>query len=150
MASAAALWGHSLRKICDAEGQVLGLDECESLGMLHPIFSRDDVRLVDTNCYLLRRDVAIAFCPIWNRPRRPAGMPPPDFELCRALLANKIAATSSLRHTVNYTLGDTPGDERWEFFHRGNALMREQYPGGLPWKLKDKAEGGRVRMRDEE
>ena len=134
VASASALWGHSLRKICDAEGQVLGLDECESLGTLHPVFSRNDLRLVDTNCYLLRRDVAIAFCPIWNRPRRSAGMPP-DLELCRTLLANRIAATSNIRHTVNYTVGNTPGSVQWDFFQHGNAQMRERYPDGLPWEL---------------
>ena len=104
------------------------------MAALHPIFHRPDLRLVDTNCYLLRRDVAIAFCPIWNRKRHTPRMLPPDFELCGALLRQGLQPATNLRHTVNYTVGNEAGSVKIEYFQKGNALMRQRYPNGLPWE----------------
>lgn len=41
---------------------------------------------------------------------------------------------SSRRHTVNYTVGNRPDSVRAGYFLRGNQVMRQAYPGGLPWE----------------
>jgi tetratricopeptide (TPR) repeat protein len=51
-------WAYSLRKIVDAEGRFIAHDDCESLG-LWPTWYNSNIHLVDVNCYLLRRDVAV-------------------------------------------------------------------------------------------
>lgn len=129
-----ALWAFSLRKLVDADGNYLDLDLCESLGSLHPIFRSPQVRLVDTNCYLLQRDLAIAFSPIWNRPRHSKDRIPPDFQLCSTLIAQGIPPACNMLHSVNYTLGNSPKSVKIGYFRQGNALMRQRYPTGLPWE----------------
>jgi hypothetical protein len=131
-----SLWGFALRKLVDSEGNYLDLDLCESLGSLHPIFRTPQVRLVDTNCYLLQRDLAVVFGPIWNRPRESDNRIPPDFQLCSTLIARQIMPACNMRHTVNYTLGSGPKSVKIDYFRHGNALMRKWYPKGLPWETK--------------
>jgi glycosyltransferase involved in cell wall biosynthesis len=130
-----ALWGFSLRKLVDADGNYLDVDLCESLGSLHPIYRAPQVRLVDTNCYLLQRDVAIAFSPIWNRQRRSPNRMPPDFQLCTTLIAQGLQPACNMLHSVNYTLGNSPMSVKIEYFRQGNAIMRQRYPAGLPWQV---------------
>ena len=67
-----AAWGFSLRRVFDADGNFVAPDNCESLGNLHPVFGNDSDRLIDTNCYLLRREVAVA-CDGLVSARRPDG-----------------------------------------------------------------------------
>ena len=129
-----ALWSFALRKICDEHGNVACLDQCESLGSLHPVFSHNEIRLVDTNCYLLRRDLAIHFCPIWNRPRASNPDLGPDFHLCMALLKNKIEPAPTRRYTVNYTVLPQSNAAPIWCFQQGNEAMRKRYPNGLPWE----------------
>jgi hypothetical protein len=128
-----ASWGFSLRKLYDGEGNFLALDECESLGTLHPPVYRTDVRLVDTNCYLLRRDIAISFCPIWNRRRITPGVLAPDFALCTTLIRNNLVWGTNKLHSVNYTAGTDPRLMPIDNFRRGNAEMHRRYPNGMPW-----------------
>ena len=73
-----AAWSFSLRKIMDEGGNLLMLDQCESLGSLHPTFVMPTDHLVDANCYMVRRDVAIAMAWAWNRVMRPSNGPGPD------------------------------------------------------------------------
>jgi hypothetical protein len=128
-------WAFALRKIRDEDGKFVCNDECESLGSLHPILDRDDLRLVDTNCYLLRRNIAIAFSSIWNRPRWPQGMNKPDVELCMTLLQQGLQPAASLKYTVNYTVSTRGSAAPIEAFLQGNAIMHQRYPAGLPWEL---------------
>lgn len=128
-----AAWGFSLRRIFDADGNFVALDNCESLGSLHPAFRDDDDRLIDTNCYLLRRDVAVAAVPAWYTPT-PTNEVGADRVVTRFLLKNFPRSCSTRRHTVNYTAGNNPNSAQPNFFLEGNRRMRERYPDGLPWE----------------
>jgi hypothetical protein len=127
-------WGFALRKIYDSAGNFVCLDQCESLGSLHPIFTTDSVRLVDTNCYLLDRELAIQHCPVWNRPRNPVGKLKADFALCMSLIRSNIPPVTTAQYTVNYVVADQITGPKLQYFLHGNAAMRRRYPNGLPWE----------------
>jgi glycosyltransferase involved in cell wall biosynthesis len=130
-------WAFSLRNIVDADGQFIAPDNCESLGNLHHVYHTPAEVLIDTNCYLLPREVAARFAYAWYRPNpTPADELEADRLLCRALLQHCPRACSNRRHTVNYLLGTRPGGLRGDFFLRGNQLMQARYPQGLPWEPK--------------
>ncbi|HTQ09320.1 MAG TPA: glycosyltransferase [Fimbriimonadaceae bacterium] len=129
-----AAWSFSLRKIVDEAGQLLMLDQCESLGNLHPTFIMPTDFLVDANCYMVRRDVAIAASWAWNRVMRPADGPGPDRLLCHVLMQRFPNAPATKRYTLNYTVANTPTSVGPSFFAAGNAAMKQRYPAGLPWE----------------
>jgi hypothetical protein len=131
----AARWAFSLRKIYDASGTLITHDNCESLGNLHPVFHNENLFHIDTNCYLLHREVAVQCSPLWyRRGRWPGGKPGPDTLVCQMLLKRHPQACCSRKYTLNYTVGSQSGSVRAEFFLRGNQVMRERYPRGLPWE----------------
>jgi hypothetical protein len=128
-------WAFSLRNIVDEEGNLVIPDLCESLGNLHHVFNSPTDYLVDTSCYMLRREVAVHFAPAWYGPTRPPrGQMERDRLFCRLLLEHCPKVCSNRRHTVNYTVGNRPDSVRATFFLRGNQAMRERYPQGLPWE----------------
>jgi len=129
-----APWAFSLRKIVDPSGNFVALDQCESLGNLHPTFISQSDYLVDTNCYFLRHNVAVQFSAIWNREARPLSGPPPDRLLCQTLMKNLPKAPSTRRYTVNYRVGSPIQKVGIDFFLKGNEAMRRRYPKGLPWE----------------
>ncbi len=130
--SAQANWSFALRKIVDAAGQFVANDECESLGNLHPTFQDPNDFLIDSNCYLLQRALAVQLSGIWNRPAVPSdGGPQPDRMLCRVLMEHFPNGQSTRKHTVNYTPAGPPP----EFFVKGNEIMRSKYPQGFPWEV---------------
>ncbi|MGD0464881.1 MAG: glycosyltransferase family A protein [Tepidisphaeraceae bacterium] len=131
-----AMWGFSLRRIFDAEGNFVAPDNCESLGNLHPVFTNDSDRLIDTNCYLLRREVAVACAPAWYRPVEPADGLPADRTLTRFLLEKFPRVYCTRRYTVNYTAGSNPSSVQPDYFVQGNRLMQQRYPDGLPWEVR--------------
>ncbi len=128
------VWGFALRKICGQDGRFITYDACESLGHLHPVYTNDRDRLVDTNCYFIRRDAAIRFAPMWTtRQARVPGSRSPDRSLCRALLENYPPPACSMRFSVNYAVGSGAESVTAEFFLEGNRRMRARYPDGVPW-----------------
>jgi glycosyltransferase involved in cell wall biosynthesis len=129
-----AMWGFSLRRIFDANGNFVALDNCESLGNLHPVFLDDSDRLIDTNCYLLRREVAVACAPIWYRPAIPTEGLPADRTVTQFLLKEFPRVHCTRRHTANYTAGSNSNSVKPDYFIKGNQLMQQRYPGGLPWE----------------
>jgi hypothetical protein len=133
--SSKAAWAFSLRKIVDIDGNVVVLDNCESLGGFHHAVNSPQNFLVDTSGYLLRREVAVAHAPIWYSPTRaPDVRMEPDGALCRALLKSHPKFASNRRHTLNYSVGNRPDSVQAGFFLHGNEVMRQKYPGGLPWE----------------
>jgi hypothetical protein len=118
--AARAPWGYSLRRIVDADGADVCPDNCESLGALAPTVCGARDRLIDTSCYLIDRDLAIACSPAWNRKFRDASGVEADRELARALLAAAPAGACSRRHSVRYRVGNTGRSVRAEFFLEGN------------------------------
>jgi hypothetical protein len=126
-------WGFSLRNIYDSEGNFIAPDNCESLGSLHPSYTKDSDRLIDTNCFLFRRELAVTIAPLWYRPAPPVG-PGADRVVTQYLLQNYPKHCSTRRHTLNYTAGNSTRSAAPEFFVKGNASMKERYPNGLPWE----------------
>ena len=126
-----ASWGFSLRRIVDEEGRFLMDDDCESLG---PVGSWLDaaVHLVDANCYVLRRDIALETSLIWYR--RAPDEPSPDIVLCERLLTERPRYAATGRPTVRYRLRGPRAAARADFFRRGNAEMLRRHRGQLPWR----------------
>lgn len=128
-------WAYSLRVIVSLEGEMITTDDCESLGKW-PTWNNPLANLVDVNCYVLRRDVAISASPLWHRRFR--DQESPDFLLCRKLLTEQHRFATNGRYTVNYRVGRSPRSVRAEFFLRGNGVMRQRYGAVYPWQI----EGG--------
>ncbi|HMB96694.1 MAG TPA: glycosyltransferase family A protein [Tepidisphaeraceae bacterium] len=138
--SARASWAFSLRKIVDESGNVLTRDDCESLGTLHSVWNNPNDRLIDTSCYLLRREVAVAAAPVWYGPARPPrGVMERDRALCQLLMQHFPHSASSLQYTLNYTVGNRSDSVQAAYFFRGNEMMRKAHPDGLPWEQSQNA-----------
>jgi glycosyltransferase involved in cell wall biosynthesis len=129
-----SLWAFSLRNIVDEHGDFVARDACESLGNLHHVFDRPGETFVDTNCYLLPREVAVAISAAWyGQTRPPDGRVEPDRLVSSMLFSWFPNACSNKAHTLNYTIGNRPDSVRAEYFHYGNAAMRQRYPDRPPW-----------------
>ena len=115
-------WGHSLRGIIAQDGSDVCPDDCESLGALcHTALDPRD-RLVDTNCYLLDRELAVAHGQAFNvRGRDPSGRPEADRVLAAALLPLPHVCTR--RHSLKYRAGSTATSVGDFFFLAGNRQM---------------------------
>ena len=118
-----AKWSYCLRYLMDADGKRTGEDNCESLGGIsHAVYGPGNY-LIDTSCYMLDRDLAIAAGPVWNaRFRDPEGRPEPDRELCKTLLMS-APHTVIRKHHLGYRLGSTTLSVKPEFFVRGNNVF---------------------------
>ena len=123
MQSAKAPWGYSLRRIVSLTGDFVCEDRCESLGGIsHTVCGKSDL-LIDTNCYLLDRELAVEAGPLWNarfRDDRP-GKEEPDRALAKALLTSAPHAVYR-RHSVAYRLGSTHRSVQGDFFIQGNEV----------------------------
>ena len=128
-------WAYSLRKIIDKDGNVLCLDDCESLGMWASILHPQDF-FVDVNCYFVKKQVAVQITPVWYRKFREPG----QMEIDRAIAAvlmhpnNKLKFDSTRDYTVRYRVGNTGLSVQAEFFLKGNEAMLQRHNGKLPWK----------------
>jgi hypothetical protein len=91
------------------------------------------VNLVDTNCYVLRRDLAVETSPVWYR--RAPDETSPDIELCRRLLGEWPRFATSGSPTVNYRLRGPRAGVRADFFRRGNCEMLRRHGPLLPWRV---------------
>lgn len=122
-------WAYALRNIVDSAGVFVTTDDCQSLGHW-PTFNRPDQNLVDVNCYVLRRDIALAKSSIWYR-RYARDEENPDFVLCRQLLQEYPNCGTSGRYTVNYRAGRAAPPE---FFVHGQSVMQQRFPAPFPWR----------------
>jgi glycosyltransferase involved in cell wall biosynthesis len=137
--AAKARWGFSLRKIVDADGNFLMLDQCESLGTLHPAFlaKTDKGFHIDTNCYFLRWDTAILTSALWYQrgSSGPDSSPSPDLVVSQNLASHFSSGICNMKYSVNYTIASrSDRSATAEFFRHGNQAMHERYPNGLPWE----------------
>lgn len=128
-------WAYSFRKIIDKEGNVLCLDDCESLGMWASILHPQDF-FVDVNCYFVQKEVAVRMAPVWYRKFREPGQPEIDRVIAHTLMAeeNGLKFDCTRDYTVKYRVGNTGLSVQAEFFLNGNKTMLERYGGVLPWK----------------
>ena len=134
-------WAYSLRTIVSLDGEVITTDDCESLGGWST-WNNPESHLVDVNCYVLRRDVAIKASPLWHRRFRDEESP--DFVLCRTLLAEQPRWATNGRYSVNYRVGRAAGSVRAEFFLQGNRAMSQKYGVSYPWRAPGAATSGRL------
>lgn len=125
-------WSFALRRLVNEAGEVLGTDDCQSLGIWPSILSDTPLHLVDFNCYLIRRDIAVNLSPSLHR-RFGDGWCP-DFSLCAGLLRLHPNTATPGRYTVNYRLGHTQLSAALPDFLQGNAKMAQRYPQGFPWR----------------
>ncbi len=127
-------WAHSLRKIVSESGEFLTYDNCENLGKW--LAYTNNYYHVDTSCYLLRRELAVTYSPIWFRygpMYRQPGQLPPDMALANSLVQASSNFQTTGAYSVNYRLGSSPRSVKLEFFLQGNEVMTGRYPDGFPW-----------------
>lgn len=118
-----ARWAFSFRKIIDHTGAVVCLDKCESLGsMSHTVCATDD-RHIDTNCYLLHRDLAVQLSPLWNVKARQPGQLEADRHVCRVLLSQEPHHGVSRNYSIKYRVSGRHDSVRDEFFLKGNEVL---------------------------
>jgi glycosyltransferase involved in cell wall biosynthesis len=124
-------WAYSLRRIVDHDGNFLINDDCENLGIWKACIG--DFRHVDTSCYLLKRADAVSISPIWHKQFRDNSTHTPDAIICNKLVDWKTSFGTPGLYSTNYRVGETSASVRLDFFQKGNQIMRERYPEGLPW-----------------
>lgn len=108
-------WAFSLRKIW-VDDAFYCVDMCESLGNLRKCFDRDEY-LVDTSCFLVRRDVAMTIGSTWMHPHA-------DRPVTEYLLQAFPNAGCSFRATMNYAFQrQNDRGQRPEYFLFGNELV---------------------------
>ena len=124
-------WAYALRRIVGLDDRALANDDCESLGQW-PTWNDPHVHLVDVNCYVLRRDLAIRTGSLWYR--RYPDETCPDFALCQQLLQEHPQCGTNGLYTVNYRVGRSTCSVQPDFFLAGNEVMRQRFPAGFPWR----------------
>lgn len=125
-------WVYSFRKIVDKDGTFLYEDNCESLGEW-PIFFNNQAFHMDTNCFALKRDVAVRVGHAWYDSARPMQA---DRQFFQVLKTHFKRFTGTKSYTVNYRLGGEQGVSS-QFFEQGNKVNFEKYNGVFPWKSKE-------------
>lgn len=131
IASMGLAWAYSLRRIVSREGEWLFDADCESLGRW-PTWFTDTRHLVNMNCYMLRRDVAVQISPTMYRRFRD-GLNP-DYALCEHLLESGLPFMTTGAPSVNCRLGGSASSVKPGFFVRGNIAMRARYGDKFPWR----------------
>lgn len=118
-----ARWAHSLRTIMDSSGKIQCPDSCESLGGIsHTVLDITDHH-IDTNCYLLERELAVQISPLWNVKARQPGVVEADRQVCRMLLEREPVHGVSRQHSVRYRVDGRADSVGAQFFSTGNATL---------------------------
>jgi len=116
------LWAHSLRRIVNEHGEYVCDDNCESLGGIsHTVLGPGDY-LIDTSCYLVDRNLAVAASTAWNRKFRTPGVLEADREFAQALLSSAPHEVVR-KHSVSYRVGSTARSVNANFFVKGNETL---------------------------
>jgi Glycosyltransferase family 10 (fucosyltransferase) C-term len=118
-ASPGARWAFSFRKIV-SQNRDICIDLCESLGSVsHTCIDRND-RLIDTNCYLLERELAIQISSLWNVKARDPASIEADRSVCQTLLRHEPLHAVSRAATVRYSTSNRTDSVESSFFLEGN------------------------------
>jgi hypothetical protein len=89
--------------------------------------------LIDVNCFLPPKELAVKLAPVWYRKTREPGVVEVDRMLTQVLHANTRKFDSNYLYTLNYRAGNSPTSVKPSFFLRGNERMGQRYPSGFPW-----------------
>ena len=120
-------WCYTLRRLVDQEGNVIGEDDCDSLGVFA---NQRNVNFVDMNCYCFKTrfliDVSQSLY-VWHKA---------DKSLYKAAFAHTdpfdpFGCTGV--STVNYRISRA---KQRQWFEEGNKKMFEMYNGSFPWRAK--------------
>jgi hypothetical protein len=120
-------WCYTLRRLVGQEGNVIGEDDCDSLG----VFANwKGVNCVDMNCYIFKTRFLIDISQSLFTGHKA------DKSLYRAAFAKNdpfepLGCTGI--STVNYRLS-RPNQYKW--FEEGNKKMHDLYNGNFPWRVK--------------
>ena len=117
-------WCYGLRNIMSKDGSFICQDDCESLGRWEAYVGSN---LIDTNCYILKTDIAIRIAHIWH------GRQGQDRFFSKAIMRHFPNFNCTGYYSVYYRLGSTPRTVKKEFFERGNLVMRAKYGDHFPW-----------------
>lgn len=118
----------ALRKIYSQSGDFVCTDDCESLGPLHDCYEREGRRHIDTNCWIVSRDLAMSLANDWLVPH--SG----DRLFAAGVMKRHPDLPCTQKYSVNYTAESTRASVTIDYFLRGNEIMRQRYPTGLPWR----------------
>jgi len=124
-------WSYSLRRIISKRGRYMCNDDCDSLGLWGSWYGNQNH--IDTNCYLLKRDVAIAAASIWHRKGYQKTVLDPDKALCRWLLQHHLRGFTTGLYTVDYRLGSSKRSVKKDYFEYGNKTMKRLFRE-FPWR----------------
>ena len=110
-------WAYSLRSIVDRDsGAFLCNDDCESLGTLCKSVIND--YFIDTNVFLLKREVAVAVGPVWFAPGRT------DRPVSQHLMTAYPNHGCSRKHSLKYGVVENKDKSVGpSFFIKGNSLF---------------------------
>lgn len=117
-----AAYAYSLRKLINPDGTFWDCDDGEAIG------HHGD--LVDANCYLFRRDLAVGLAPLWYKTTGEMNIS--DRFVWQALKQNNVPYAATGRYTVNYRMS-ARGTDMKPFFFMRNILARAKFPDAFPW-----------------
>jgi hypothetical protein len=127
MMSAGINWCYTLRRLVDQEGNVIGEDNCDSLGVFA---NQRNVNCVDMNCYCFKTDFLVSISQALYTGHKA------DKSLYKAAYAKNdpfepMGCTGM--STVNYRISR---DNQQQWFAEGNKKMNKLYNGQFPWRIK--------------
>lgn len=128
-------WCYAMRNVYH-NGEFLCRDECESVGMW-PVWYNPNHSHIDTNCYCIRREVAVRMAPHWHESRYDKDgkvQASVDTKICEIMKRKHPKFAMVPKFTVNYELGSWELSPRPEFFTDGNIKFAERFGGRLPWE----------------
>lgn len=121
-------WASSLRVLADADGRVLGPDDCENIQPWKSVLGH---RINDTSAYLVRTDIAVRAASVWYARYRDATSP--DIALCHHLHEHFPRTASTGTYSLHYRIGRTDSVAS-SYFERGNAFQYAQHGTPPPWR----------------
>jgi hypothetical protein len=140
-------WVYSLRKIVSESKELVTYDMCESLGNFSKtwiIYDQLDKNknfkgikedpayyLIDTNCYLIKKNILHKISEVWQTPARNGDDVEADRRLFNEL--RKYIFVCSMKYTMNYRLDSRDDSASFDFFTLGNAYMNKKYNNEIPW-----------------
>lgn len=122
-------WAYTLRNIVDANGALVGPDNCESLGHWPVSFSGGTRQHIDTGCFAIPRELAVKIGHYWY------GQWGADRQFFAAVKAFAPDFGCTMQHTMNYRLGGETSLATKQMFLHGNKLSEQAYTGerDYPW-----------------